>query len=91
MGSEQLIACIVSNLPGVELNLVMISWTGSGGDIIMNSSRMGVSPITSSGNDFISILRFEYLMEDDEGIYTCNVRIDDQTASSPFNLGVIIG
>ena len=91
MGSEQLIICIVSNLRGVELNDVMISWTGPGGDVIMNSSRISIIPTNSSDNNFISYLQFEYLMEDDEGIYTCNVVKDDQTGSSSFILRALIG
>ena len=49
--------------------------TGPGGDTITNDSRMTISPTTSSGNDYISTLQFAYLMEGDEGMYTCNAMI----------------
>ena len=38
---------------------------------------MIVNPVTSFGNNFTSDLHFIYLMEGDEGIYTCNVMILD--------------
>ena len=52
----------------------MISWMGPGG-AITNDSRVTISLTTSSGNDYTSSLQFTYLMERDEGMYTCNVMI----------------
>ena len=57
------------------LSSVMISWMGPGGESIINDSRVTISPTTSSGNNYTSSLQFTYLMEGDEGIYTCNVII----------------
>ena len=74
MDSPQVINCTVSTVSGVESSSVMISWMGPGG-VITSSSRVTISPITSSGNNFTSSLQFTYLMEGDEGIYTCNVMI----------------
>ena len=75
VGSPQDIQCIVSTVSGVELGSVMISWMGPGGESITNDSRVTISPTTSSGNNYTSILQFTYLMEGDEGMYTCNVMI----------------
>ena len=75
VGSPQDIQCIVSTVSGVELSSVMISWMRSGGESITNDSRVTISPTTSSGNNYTSSLQFTYLMEGDEGIYTCNVMI----------------
>ena len=75
IGSPQDIQCIVSTVSGVELSSVMISWMGPGGESITNDSRMTISPTTSSGNNYTSSLQFTYLMEGDEGMYTCNVMI----------------
>ena len=75
MGSPQDIQCIVSTVSGVELSSLMISWMGPGGESITNDSRVTISPTTSSGNNYTSSLQFTYLMEGDEGIYTCNVMI----------------
>ena len=80
VGSPQDIQCIVSTVSGVELSSVMISWMGPGGESITNDSRVTISPTTSSGNNYTSSLQFTYLMEGDEGIYTCNVMILETTA-----------
>ena len=82
VGSPQDIQCIVSTVNGVELSSVMISWMGPGGESITNDSRVIISPTTSSGNNYTSNLQFTYLMEGDEGIYTCNVMILNVTKSS---------
>ena len=81
VGSPQEIHCTVSTVGGVELSSVMISWMGPGGDTIRNDSRVTISPIISISNDYISTLEFTYLMEGDEGIYTCEVMILETTAS----------
>ena len=73
MGSPQVINCTVSTVSGVESSSVMISWMGPGG-VILND-RVTISPTTSSGNTYTSSLQFTYLMEGDEGTYTCNVMI----------------
>ena len=53
----------------------MIGWMGPGEGSIINDSRVSISPTTSSGNTYTSSLQFTYLMEGDEGTYTCNVMI----------------
>ena len=83
VGSPQNIQCIVSTVSGVELSSVMISWMGPGGESITNDSRVTISPTTSSGNNYTSNLQFTYLMEGDEGMYTCNVMILE-TVNSNF-------
>ena len=75
VGSPQDIQCIVSTVDGVDLSSVMISWMGPGAESITNDSRVTISPTTSSGNNYTSSLQFTYLMEGDEGMYTCNVMI----------------
>ena len=81
VGSPQEIHCTVSAVSGVELSSVMISWMGPGGNTIANNSRVTISPITSINNDYISTLEFTYLMEGDEGRYTCDVMILETNAS----------
>ena len=75
MGSPQVINCTVSAVSGVESSSVLISWMGPGGDPITTDCRVIISQITSSGNIHTSSLQFDYLMEGDEGTYTCNVMI----------------
>ena len=86
VGNPQDIQCIVSTVSGVELSSVMISWIGPGGESITNDSRVTVSPTTSSGNNYTSSLQFTYLMEGDEGTYTCNVMILETNTSDIFEL-----
>ena len=86
VGSPQDIQCTVSTVSGVELSSVMISWMGPGGESITNDSRVTISPTTSSGNNYTSSLHFTYLMEGDEGMYTCNVMILETSASSFINM-----
>ena len=85
MGSPQVINCRVSTVSGVESSLVIISWMGPGG-VITNDSRVTISPTTSSGDIYTSSLQFTYLMERDEGIYTCNVMILDNNGSQSVEL-----
>ena len=86
VGSPQDIQCMVSTVSGVELSSVMIIWMGPRGESITNDSRMTISPTTSSGNNYTSSLQFIYLMEGDEGMYTCNVMILETAASNYRNI-----
>ena len=91
VGNPQDIQVIVSTVDGVELNSIIISWTGPGGESITNDSRVTISPTTSSGNNYTSSLQFTYLMEGDEGMYICNVMILETSASQFIQLNSLIG
>ena len=91
VGSPQDIQCIVSTVSGVELSSVMISWMGPGGESITNDSRVTIDSTTSSGNNYTSSLQFTYLMEGDEGIYTCDVMILETTNSISSKLANLTG
>ena len=91
VGSPQDIQCIVNTVSGVELSSVMISWMGPGGESITNDSRVTISPTTSSGNNYTSSLQFTYLMEGDEGMYTCNVMILKVNGSNAVKLNNLTG
>ena len=86
VGSPQDIQCIVNTVSGVELSSIMISWMGPGGESITNDSRVTISPTTSSGNNYTSSVQFTYLMEGDEGIYTCDVMILETTSTSAIKI-----
>ena len=81
VGSPQAIECIVSTVSGVQLSSVMISWLGPDGNLITDNSRIIVNPVTPVGNNFTSGLHFIFLMEGDEGLYTCDVMILETTES----------
>ena len=91
VGSPKEIHCTVSTVSGVELSSVMISWIGPGGDTITNDSRVTISPTASLVNNYISTLEFTYLMEGDEGIYTCDVMILETTGSNFVKIGNLTG
>ena len=90
MGSPQMIQCRVSTVSGVDLNSVMISWMGPGGNVT-NNSRVTINPTTVNDSDFISILDFMYLMEGDEGNYMCSVTILETNEEQSVMLGMLTG
>ena len=89
VGSPQVINCTVNTISGVESSSVMISWMGPGGGTIISDSRVTISPTTSSGNYYTSSLQFTYLMEGDEGTYTCNVMILETSESQMLLISLI--
>jgi len=91
VGTPQEIHCTVGTVSGVESHLVIISWMGPGGNTIKNDSRVTINPIVSVNNDYISTLEFTYLMEGDEGVYTCDVMILETTASQFIEISNLTG
>ena len=91
VGNPQVINCTVSTVSGVESSSVMISWMRLEGGSITNDSRVTINPTTSNGNTYARPLKFTYLMEGDEGIYTCNVMILETNESHSFELQSLTG
>ena len=91
VGSPQVINCTVSTVSEVESSSVIISWMGPGGGYIINDSRVTISPTTSSGNTYTSSLQFTYLMEGDEGTYTCDLMILETSRSKAVEIGPLRG
>ena len=84
MGSPQDINCTVSTVSGVESSSVMISWMGPGGNI---DARVSIGSVTDDGNNmYTRSLQFTYLMEGDEGTYTCNVMILETSVSQSVEI-----
>ena len=86
VGSPQIINCTVSTVSGVESSSVMINWMEPREGSIISDDRVMMSPVTSSVNIYTSSLQFTYLMEGDEGTYTCNVMILETIASQSVEL-----
>ena len=87
MGSPQVINCTVSTVSGVESSSVTISWMGPGGNINTNNGRVSIGSVTASDNNmYTRSLQFTYLMEGDEGTYTCNVMILETSESESVDL-----
>ena len=92
MGSPQVINCTVSTVSGVESSSVMISWMGPGGPITTTNGRVSIGSVADDDNNmFTSSLQFTYLMEGDEGMYTCNVMILDTSGSQSVALLSLTG
>ena len=91
VGSPQVINCTVSTVSGVESSSVMISWMGPGGNIDATNGRVSIGSVTAGGNNmYTRSLHFTYLMEGDEGMYTCNVIILETNGSQSIELQYFI-
>ena len=93
MGDSLTIECEVGTDDGVDSSSVMISWIGPGGDTITNSSdsRVTISPTTANDTEYTSTLNFTYLIEGDEGNYTCNATILEATETESVMLETLRG
>ena len=89
MGSPQVINCIVSTVSGVESSSVRISWMTP--HISATNGRVSIGSVTAGGNNmYTSSLQFIFLMEGDEGMYTCNVMILKTNGSHSAELQSLI-
>ena len=86
MGDALNLDCVVTTASKVKSSLIIFYWVGPGGNTITNDSRVTISPTTSNGNNYTSSIQFTYLMEGDEGTYTCNVMILETNGSASDNL-----
>jgi len=86
VGYRQVISCNVSTVTGVAASLVIIRWEGPGGGSITGDDRITISRTTPSDHNHISNLEFAYLMEGDEGMYTCNVTIFQTNATASASI-----
>lgn len=91
VGSPQDMQCTVSTVSGVEFSSVVISWMGPGGDFIISDNRVTINPTTCSGDTYNSSLHFNYLMEGDEGNYTCNLTILETSILQSVELQSLAG
>ena len=92
VGSPQVINCTVSTVSGVESSSVMISWMVPGGAITTTNGRVSIRSVTDDGyNMYTTSLQFTYLIERDEGTYTCNVTILDTSESQSIELQSLTG
>ena len=79
VGSPLFIVCTVFTVDGVESSLVTIDWVipkesyKNNTRITVEMDKMKPNPL----NAYNSTLQFSYLMEGDEGMYTCRVAIMD--------------
>ena len=90
VGIPHSINCMVTTVSGVEFSSVIISWLGPESNPIINDSRVIISSTISYRDTHTSSLQFTYLMEGDEGTYTCNVMILDTSGSQSSELGPLM-
>ena len=76
VGENLNLSCVINPQP------VFINWIPPGGREIIDNSRVIIHPTNSDDSNYNSILQFTYLMEGDEGNYTCNWRISEETSGS---------
>ena len=85
VGDPQDVICIVASTSGLDdTDSVITSWTGPNG-VITNDDRVTINT-TVENNIYTSILHFDYIVESDEGIYTCNVTTIDHNVSLSTSL-----
>ena len=73
----------------MQSSLVNLTW-----NFTSNNDRVTVIPTTITTDDSIGIIyttviQFAYLMEGDEGNYTCTVTSNENSRESIFNLKII--
>ena len=89
VGEMQYIICSVTITSAVDPNSVMLGWANAD-SIVTADSRVTIQPtnVTSNPSSFTytTTIQFTYLMEGDEGNYTCNVTLDDVMESNTTTL-----
>ena len=85
VGDPQDVICTVASTSGLDdADLVIASWTGPNG-VITSDDRVTINTTVDS-NIYTTTLHFNYIMESDEGIYTCNVTTIDRNVSLSTSL-----
>ena len=89
VGEMHELVCLVAVSSGVPSSSVNLVW-----DFSSNDNRVTVIPTTittddSIGNIYTTVIQFAYLIEDDEGNYTCTLTIENSVESSNFDLEIL--
>jgi len=81
VGEMQDIVCSVTTGFGTDTSEVILTWVGPDG-VIIQDDRVSIIPTFVDGNTYTTILQFDYLMEGDEGVYSCDVTIGENVETS---------
>ena len=79
VGEMQDIICSVTIASTIDPDIVELTWTNAD-SIITTDNRVTIKTnVTENPSSFTytTIIQFAYLMEGDEGNYTCSVEVDD--------------
>ena len=84
VGEMQDIICSVTITSTIDPDSVELTWTNADSTITADNRVTIVTNVTENPFSFTytTIIQFAYLMEGDEGNYTCNVEVDDMMESS---------
>ena len=88
-GQTLQLVCSIAISSVAETSSVNLTW-----NFTSNDNRVTVIPTTITTDDSIGIIyttviQFAYLMEEDEGNYTCTTAIEEDSADSNFDLKII--
>ena len=89
VGQEQAILCTATVISTSDHSVIFTWITPDGVDI--DDERVTILPSTIDGNNFTSILKFEYLMENDNGTYICEIMSNNSTTSASTELQDLYG
>ena len=89
VGEPNYLVCLIALRSTTQSNSINLTW-----NFTSNDNRVTVIPTTITTDDSIGIIystviQFDYLLEVDEGYYTCSVMIEEDSAQSTFNLETI--
>ena len=88
VGEMQDITCTVTITSTIDPDLVELAWTLDDSTITTDNRVTIITDITENPSSFTytTIIQFAYLMQGDEGNYSCNVEADDMMESSSITL-----
>ena len=89
VGEDLELVCLIAISFTAQTSSVNLTW-----NFTSNDDRVTVIPTTITTDDSIGIIyttviQFAYLMEGDEGNYTCAVTIEENSGESTYNLQTI--
>ena len=89
VGETHEIVCLIALSSTGQSSSVTLTW-----NFTSNDNRVTVIPTTITTDDSIGIIyttviQFAYLMEGDEGNYTCTATIEENSGESTFDLELI--
>ena len=89
IGETHELVCLIAISSIAQSSSVILTW-----NFTSNDNRVTVIPTTittdeSIGIIYTTVIHFAYLMEGDEGNYTCTATIEENSGESTFNLEII--
>ena len=89
IGEPHNLVCVIALSSTAQSSSIDLTW-----NFTSNDNRIAVIPTTvtidgSIGIIYTTVIQFDYLMEGDEGNFTCTLAINGDLAESTFNLEII--